>query len=340
MMKLMWVLVALMAAGAVVASLLILKPDQLGGKQDKPTSNPTPASGKQTYHLEVDGNQREFVVYRPASLEADAKVPVVFAFHGSGGSGQKFYDQTNWKEQADVNGFMVVYPTGLKYHVFDDEKVVHGVLKTDVAAYQTKFNSYEMEAALDPNYPEQVLADDLAFTDAMVSFLRDSYAVDADKFYATGFSNGAQFTARLAVERSEVFAAFAPTSAGLLGPDVFTKAEANGLKITPRPVLQLVGELDPKLNHYAGVSAFDMSEAAAETSNPVFTAFISGYLAAGQLKNEHTYELTKLAAHYTYSESKIGAGNEYQLYIVKDMMHSYPPSAPQLYWSFFKQYSL
>lgn len=340
MPRLGWVLLVLVGAGIIIGSLVLLKNDRLGTVVDQSATNPTPSSGKQVYHLEVGGEEREFVVYRPANLEPNAAVPVVFVFHGSGGSGPKFYEKTEWKTKADTEGFMVVYPTGLKYHVFDDEKVVHGVLKQNVAVYQTKFNSYEMPAALDPKYPEQVLADDVAFTDAMVSFLKDSYAVDSDKFYATGFSNGAQFTARLVVERSDVFAAFAPTSGGLLGPDVFTKAAASGLKITPRPVVQLVGELDPKLNHYAGVEGFDMTETATETSNPVFTAFISGYLAAGQLKDEHTYELTKLAAHYTYSESKIGAGNEYQLYIVKDMMHSYPPSAPELFWSFFKEYSL
>jgi poly(3-hydroxybutyrate) depolymerase len=43
----------------------------------------------------------------------------------------------------------------------------------------------------------------------MIDVLKRNYAVDEDRFYATGFSNGAQFTGRLAAQMSDVFAAFA-----------------------------------------------------------------------------------------------------------------------------------
>ena len=41
------------------------------------------------------------------------------------------------------------------------------------------------------------------------------YAVDARRLYVSGFSNGAQMAARLAAQRSEVFAAVAPHAGNL-----------------------------------------------------------------------------------------------------------------------------
>src|SRR5215212_4696596 len=50
-------------------------------------------------------------------------------------------------------------------------------------------------------------ADDVGFVDAMLADLRARLPLDTARLYASGFSNGGEFTARLAAERSDVFAA-------------------------------------------------------------------------------------------------------------------------------------
>jgi poly(3-hydroxybutyrate) depolymerase len=344
---LMWSLVSLAAAGAIIGSLFLLGPlgqDRTG--TGTPRENPEASSGKQVYNLEVDGVSREFIVYRPETLEADAEVPVVFMFHGSGQSGEMFYQESGWVDKADEEGLMVVFPTALKYHVFSDEKIVNGKLQTDVAAYQTKWNSYELAGLFDPEFPPQTAADDLAFTDSMLAFLDENYAVDNDRIYATGFSNGAQFTVRLAVERSDVFAAFAPTSGGRIPDEVIAKIEASSQKPGLRPVVQVIGANDAKANYASGVDVFTTDESAANDGNPIKDNYIANYLVLEQLEDEYVYEEVMNSAHFTYSESTVGANNEYQLYVAEKMGHIYPNGnnfrvdITDIFWPFFEQYSL
>ena len=347
MNKLVWVLLALVIAGVVVGSVLLMRmPEPAADVVLDPADNPVAASGKQTYSLAVDGSNRQFIVYRPETLEAEAEVPVVFMFHGSGQSGEQFYKDSGWVDKADEEGFMVVFPTALKYHVFSDEKIVNGKLKTDVATYQTKWNSYELPGLFDPAFPPQTAADDLAFTDAMLTFLDENYAVDNERIYATGFSNGAQFTMRLAVERSDVFAAFAPTSGGRIPDEVIAKIEAASQKPSPRPVVQVVGANDAKANYASGVDVFTTDESAANDGDPIKDNYITNYLVLEQLEDEYVYEELMNSAHFTYAESTAGADNEYQLYVVGNMGHIYPNEnnfrvdITDIFWPFFEQYSL
>ena len=56
---------------------------------------------------------------------------------------------------------------------------------------------------------------DLKLVDTALASLRAKFSVDDDRIYATGFSNGANFTYLLWAERPAVFAAYAPVAARL-----------------------------------------------------------------------------------------------------------------------------
>lgn len=349
MIRLAWVLVVIAAIGAVVGSILLLKSPNLGsinGGQVK--ENPVASNGKQVYHLEVDGVQREFIVYRPENLSATAEVPVVFVFHGTSGTGEKFYNTTNWKKTADAEGFMTVYPTALKYHVFSEEKVMDGAVRSNVSQYTTKWNAYELPSLLDPEYPDQTPADDVAFTRAIVDFINENYATDEARFYATGFSNGGQFVTRLAVEMTDVFAAFAPAGAGIIYDQVLAALETDPIAdFEPRPVLQTVGEEDPKLTFYLGVPALNMGESAAVDGDPVKDDFISGFLELEHLKDAGTYEVKNNVAHFGY-EQRLNSTEDgsYDLLIMPGMGHTYPNGKNypvdivKILWPFFSEHSL
>jgi polyhydroxybutyrate depolymerase len=162
------------------------------------------APGANCRTVEVDGRQREYVVYvprRPAVTGAER--PVVFMFHGSSGNGERFLKISGWREQADATGLVAVFPTGLRYRVLDSGRRV------------TKWNSFDLAAQLAPG---ETPADDVGFTDAMLADLEAQLPVDTRRVYASGFSNGAEFAARLAVERSTVFAAAAYSAGALYTP--------------------------------------------------------------------------------------------------------------------------
>lgn len=317
-------------------------------KTDQPDHLVT-AAGKQDYTLQVDGVERKFIAYRPTNLSDELKVPVVFMFHGSGGGGDLAYGETGWKAKADAEGLMVIFPTALKYYVGSVEQTSTNPTKKSRTTYQTKWNSYELPRVLDSQYPDQKLYDDVAFTRAMVEFVDEKYAVDTDRLYATGFSNGAGFTSRLALEMSDVFAAFAPTAAGALGrasSQIKTTLAADGIEVTPRPVIQIIGAVDPSLTNGAGVKAFPLDESAVSEGSPLKENYVNGFLDFEQLADEYTYSSTSDTVSFTYAQSLIADDNEYQLIIVDGLKHIYPNGknfnfdVADIFWPFFEQYSL
>jgi polyhydroxybutyrate depolymerase len=161
---------------------------------------------------------REANVYLPEK-PGDAPLPVVFGFHGHGGTSQQaarsYRLHEAWPEA------IVVYMQGVP---------TPGRL-TDPEGKRPGWQH-------DPGDHNDR---DLKFFDAVLATLRERYKVDEDRVYATGHSNGAAFTCVLWAARHDVFAAVAP-SAG------FSRSLRS---CNPKPVLYIAGENDP-LVRFAG----------------------------------------------------------------------------------------
>jgi len=171
------------------------------------------AAGLEPHAWTVEGVKREALVHVPDKIGAGG-APLVFAFHGHGGSmaqaSRSFPIHELWP------GAIVVYPQGLP---------TAGQL-TDPAGDR---NGWQGSAGAQGDR-------DLRFFDAMLADLRAKYRIDEKRIYATGHSNGGGFTYLLWAERGSVFAAFAPSSALL----------ARGFeKFAPKPVLHLGSPQDP-----------------------------------------------------------------------------------------------
>ena len=161
----------------------------------------------------VDGVVREALVYAPPGARTNP-APVVFAFHGHGGSmsnaARMFSFHTRWPEA------IVVYMQGLNTpgRLTDPEGKKPG--------WQSAISDQDDR--------------DLKFFDAVLASLEQDYKVDSKRLYATGHSNGGGFTYLLWAARGEKFAAFAPSAA------IITKDLA---RLKPKPVLHVAGDKDP-----------------------------------------------------------------------------------------------
>jgi polyhydroxybutyrate depolymerase len=224
------------------------------------------APGVNCRTVEVDGQPRHYLVYVPRRPPVTgSRRPVVFMFHGTGGNGAKFLRISGWREQADATGLVAVFPTGLRYRVLESGNK------------KTKWNSFDLadEVDLDERprgYPEEAPwpADDVGFVDAMVADLQAGLPVDRHRVYASGFSNGASFAARLAVERSEELAAAAFSGGGLDG----VHAPAR-----PIPMYATIGTRDDRvLEQTSGLTELPLNPVTLLTTPPV-GAFLTAHVA-------------------------------------------------------------
>jgi polyhydroxybutyrate depolymerase len=158
----------------------------------------------QTVRWQVDGVMREAIVHAPPT-PAPEGAPLVLSFHGFGDNMQNF-QYTNiheaWPEA------IVVYFQGLERR--------RGLL------------GWQVERGADGDR-------DLKLVDVALRSLRETYDIDDERIYATGYSNGGMFTYLLWAERPDVFAAYAPVAARLR-PSVRPRQ--------PRPVLHVAGTRD------------------------------------------------------------------------------------------------
>jgi polyhydroxybutyrate depolymerase len=172
----------LLALVGVLVLLAGCRPAARGG------TTPTIPMGSSNQTITVDGRERSFQVYRPASLPDRA--PLVVMLHGGFGSASQAESYYGWDAKAEANHFVVAYPDGVNRAW----AVGGGCCGT----------------------PGTTGVDDVAFVSAVVATLSRQLPIDADRVYATGISNGGLLAYRLACD-TNLFAAIGPDSATLLG---------------------------------------------------------------------------------------------------------------------------
>jgi len=167
----------------------------------------------QIRHWQVDGVDREAMVYVPESAKTIA-TPVIFAFHGHGGTMGNMFKGHGFEKLWPES--IIVCPQGLN---------TPGQLTDPLG------NLPGWQKA-----PGDMNDRDLHFFDAMLKSLQQDYKIDDKRIYATGHSNGGGFTYLLWAKRGDVFAAVAPSSA--VAPRVVDL-------LRPKPALHIMGETDP-----------------------------------------------------------------------------------------------
>ncbi len=180
----------------------------------------------------IEGVAREALVHIPAAAtNSNAQaVPVVFGFHGHGGSmrnaANSFRLHELWPEA------IVVYMQGLNTpgRLTDPEGKKPG--------WQFRVGDHNDR--------------DLKFFDTVLASLIKEYHVNTNRVYSTGHSNGGSFTYLLWEARPDKLTAFAPSAAisiSLVVPSMrnndVAKAKNSESTFYPKPVLHIAGKNDP-----------------------------------------------------------------------------------------------
>ncbi len=133
--------------------------------------------------------ERSFELVVPTQYDDGRPWPVIFVFHGLGGTiGDLLDGASNLRPFADERGALLVVPQGADFG-----------------------GSPGWDAANPPPRNR-----DIQLFDDLLTCLGDQYVVDPERVYATGMSNGGLMTGALIAHRSEVIAAAAPMSGGVI----------------------------------------------------------------------------------------------------------------------------
>jgi poly(3-hydroxybutyrate) depolymerase len=273
--------------------------------------------------------------------------------HGTSQEGLDFYTDSKWREKADEVGLIVVFANALSYCYSEDEngdgdfvdpgerrvstKWTHGPLGDPAqmpfcTAAEIATLSAQQRALID--HPFQ---DDVLYLDAVIAFLKTNNVIDEKRIYAAGFSNGASFASRLAVERSQTFAAIA--------------AHAGPLQVPPVPgrtlsFMATLGAKDDKIAVTTGLAQLPVSPSLLTDVPAIKSKGITPMLTQLRLADANTYDVAtvsgKRVATFAFRTSLAGASNEYTFSIIEDNFHQYPNGVnhpvvmANLLWPFFE----
>lgn len=172
------------------------------------------AFAQQTINASIthDGMQRDYILYVPAIYDGTTNVPLLFNFHGytSNANQQLFYG--DFRPIADTANFIVVHPQG----TLDNTGNTH-------------FNVGWGGSSVD----------DFSFTSALLDTLISQYAIDADRVYSTGMSNGGYMSFNLACNLSDRIAAVGSVTGAMVST---TLSNCNASHTTP--IIQIHGTND------------------------------------------------------------------------------------------------
>jgi polyhydroxybutyrate depolymerase len=140
--------------------------------------------------LRVGGERRTFLLHTPPGWRRSRRLPLVIVLHmmRPGGDGKVMQRLTGLDATADRERFLVAYPDGLD-------------------------GQWNAILCCNPT-------DDVGFIRRMIDLLEWRWRVDPDRVYATGASNGAAMSYRLAAALPGVLAAIGPVSGAVPDPDV------------------------------------------------------------------------------------------------------------------------
>lgn len=326
---------------------------------DPPVEAGTPASanvpGKHDHEVMAGGAKREFIVYVPEKAKGTT-APVVFMFHGTSGDGAKFYAISGWKEKADAEGLVAVFPSAATYCFHEDENFDGDFLDPGENKLTTKWNAGKLGtpemplctpgelAQLGPQQrarADHPLYDDVAYVRAMLDVLSTKYATDPKRIYASGFSNGAGMTGRLAVDLPDRFAALHSGSGALSVPP----------KASPSPpslVLSL-GEIEDGVVANLG-GPLPLSESLLRDQPVIKALFVEPMRITGDLADRYTYDERVVSdrklVRFSFEQSLAGGTNVMHFIAVQGQTHEYPNGknhpivlADHL-WEFFRTKSL
>jgi len=298
---------------------------------------------------------RPYDIHLPTGYDKSQPVPVIIAIHGGGGSSQKMAKLTCpdgnlqnagcLNKLADREGFAVVYPNGTPNPLLAN-------LRTWNAGGGKQGYSCLSGVACKNN------VDDVGYFKALLDDLQSVVNVDSKRVYATGISNGAAMSHRLACELSDRIAAIAPIAGGNQFSTISTCSPSR-----PVPVVEIHGSTDPGWPYLGGENKTSLWNFIGSTPGNFISipATVSGWVARNGCGNPTTTNLSSKVNDGTTVTKTVYAGcknnADVVLYKIANGGHTWPDgwqylaekyvgittrnlNANEVIWDFFKAHPM
>jgi polyhydroxybutyrate depolymerase len=251
-----------------------------------------------------DGIDREYIIYIPNSYDETSATPILFNFHGFGGSASQFINDADMRAEAEANSFILVYPQG---------SCLNGA-------------SHWNPCPIDGD--NKSTADDVGFVEAMISEISSQYNLDMERIYAAGYSNGGMMAYGLANYKSDLIAAVASVSGTMLN--------CTGPTSHPMPVVHLHGTSD-------GVIPYDGSNDYSSVQNTLdYWINFNNTVSSPTINIDNTGGMT--IEHYVYDQGDNSVSVEHYKYVGGDHVwfnETYQgQNASKLVWDFMSRYDI
>lgn len=211
-------------------------------QQGKVTLKALSKLGQATARIEVKGTVsrielstsdglREFYLYDPEAFidtRASQPLPLIIAMHGGGGTANQMMVMSQLNAVAQERRLLVAYPQGL------------GRLPTFNAGVCCGFAMHHD-------------VDDVGYVRSIVATVSRLHNVDAQRVYATGFSNGAMMSRRLACKAADIMKGIFPVAGTYGGRDADGNLAFACRPSHPVPVVSIHGLFDLNIPYYGGV---------------------------------------------------------------------------------------
>jgi polyhydroxybutyrate depolymerase len=274
-----------------------------------------PAEARRT--LRVDGVERGYLLFVPSSYRPGHPAPLLLIFHGGGGRARGIAPHTGFSRLAEQEGFVAVYPDGLNRRWNDGR------------GYATTH-------------------DDVGFVRALLDTVRRELTIDPRRIYATGISNGAIFSYRLACDLPGVLAAVAPVAGAMPAALVPSCGHTE-----PVSVLAIQGTADPLMPYAGGGVARRRGLVLSAARSVAFWATLGGCTAPPVTTTEPDVAPDDGTRVRRTAYAGCRDGRSVELYAVEGGGHTWPGGPPvggavgrvsrdldatRLVWAFFAQH--
>jgi polyhydroxybutyrate depolymerase len=250
--------------------------------------------------IPVDGINRHYRLFVPTG--AKGALPVVVVLHGGGSNARQMEYYTKFNDVAQREGFIAIYPEAVSGNWNDGR-------------------------GMDFIRAQRENIDDVKFIRDAIDAVAKEHKIDRSRIFATGISNGALMSHRLAAQASDLFDAIAPVSGGMCLPI----AEHFDPK-HPVSILIIQGDADPLVPIDSGeITVFHQNRGKVLPTSETLAKYVkrngnhgepSTSKLQGQPGDPTSVEITK------YPDGPGGVKTYY--YRIKDGGHAWPGRPPYL----------